>query len=373
MTIQDLRLQELTTWANAEAQRISGRTSVATPLQPVSGDASFRRYYRLMVAGATGRATSVESVSVTENATFIAVDAPPVHENSRQYVKIASLLRDAGVSAPRVYAVDYDLGFMLLQDFGDRLYLEPLLQAQACDDRALPEQLYRDAITALVSLQQGVDATQLPPYDRERLHAEMALFETWFCQEFLGLSLSSDDSECIANAFQFLAGAALAQPQVAVHRDYHSRNLLVLDAAKFGNGANPGIIDFQDAVAGAYTYDLVSLLRDCYISWENARVLQWAHSYRQLASERGLIPAVSEAQFLRDFDLMGLQRNLKVMGIFSRLCIRDGKSRYLADIPLVIRYFLDVSERYEELLSFRHWFTQTVLPVARTSLPVTRL
>lgn len=366
MTTQDIRLQELTTWANAEAQRINSQTSVEIPLQPVSGDASFRRYYRLTVEGAADKETLTKNATSQEPATFIAVDAPPAHEDSQQFVKIANLLRDAGVSAPSVYAADYHQGFMLLQDFGDALYLEPLLQAQAGGDTALPGQLYRDAITALVSLQQGVDATQLPPYDRERLITEMALFETWFCQEFLGLSLRKSDSECIANAFQFLAAAALAQPQVAVHRDYHSRNLLVLDEATFDKGANPGIIDFQDAVAGAYTYDLVSLLRDCYISWDNTQVLQWALSYRELAAERGLFPAVSEAQFLRDFDLMGLQRHLKVMGIFSRLFIRDGKSRYLADIPLVIRYFLDVSEGYEELLSFRHWFTQTVLPVART-------
>lgn len=350
MTTQDLRLQELTNWANTEAQRITEGTRVVIPLQAVSGDASFRHYYRLTLEGMT----------------FIAVDAPPAHENSRQFVLIATLLRDAGVSAPRVYAAEYDKGFMLLQDFGDLLYLDPLLQAQARGDMALPEQLYRDAIAALIRLQQGVDATQLPPYDKERLHTEMALFETWFCQEFLGLSLRSDDRECIASAFQFLAAAALAQPQVAVHRDYHSRNLMLLNEANFGKGANPGIIDFQDAVAGAYTYDLVSLLRDCYISWDNTRVLQWAHSYREQATKQGLIPGLSEAQFQRDFDLMGLQRNLKVMGIFSRLFIRDGKSRYLADIPLVIRYFLDVSEGYEELLSFRHWFTQTVLPVART-------
>lgn len=354
MTIPDSRLQELTVWANAQSQRIAPGATAEIPLQVVSGDASFRRYFRLVTAGRS----------------FIAVDAPPAHENSRSFVQIAELLRGANVSAPQVFAVDYDQGFMLLQDFGDMLYLQPLLQAQSQQDAALPERLYSEAIHALVNLQQGVDAGQLPPYDAGRLQAEMALFETWFCEAFLGLTLSGVERADIAQAFRFLTQAALSQPQVAVHRDYHSRNLLVLDAATCSAGASPGIIDFQDAVAGAYTYDLVSLLRDCYISWAPSQVKQWALSFRSLATERGLYSAIDDAQFLRDFDLMGLQRNLKVMGIFSRLCIRDNKPRYLADIPLVIRYFLDVSEQYEELVSFRRWFTQTVLPVAHTRLDV---
>lgn len=352
MITHDLRLQELTSWANTEAQRLTAVASVAVALRTVSGDASFRRYFRL----------------TTAHYSYVAVDAPPAHENSSVFVKLAGLLRDAAVSAPQVFAVDYDRGFMLLEDFDDTLYLEPLLQAQLRGDSALPEQLYQAAITALVTLQRGVDATQLPAYDRARLHNEMALFETWFCEALLGMHLTAADRSCIADAFRFLEDAALAQPQVAVHRDYHSRNLLLLDHAKFPATASPGIIDFQDAVCGAYSYDLVSLLRDCYITWDDQLVQHWARSFLRQAAEYSLYPTISEAQLFRDMDLMGLQRHLKVMGIFSRLCIRDNKPRYLADIPLVIRYFLDVSHRYTELLSFRNWFAQTVLPVARSRL-----
>lgn len=352
MTTRDLRLEELTLWANTEAQNISAHPNGRIPLQTVSGDASFRRYFRL----------------ITAIATYIAVDAPPAHENSRNFVQIAELLREAGVSAPRVLAVDYNLGFMLLEDFGDTLYLQPLLLAQARQDIELPERLYQEAFRALVALQKGVDTGQLPPYDKERLHNEMNLFPIWFCEAFLGLTLHSADRECMAEAFQLLAQVALSQPQVAVHRDYHSRNLLVLDKTKFSDGTGPGIIDFQDAVVGAYTYDLVSLLRDCYISWEPGQVRQWALQFRRIAAARGMYLDIGESQFLRDFDLMGLQRHLKVMGIFCRLCIRDNKPQYVADIPLVIRYFLDVSAQYKELHSFREWFAQTVLPVARARL-----
>ena len=352
MTIKDLRLEELTSWANTQAPKLPSHPNGRTPLLTVSGDASFRRYFRLIIG----------------NASYIAVDAPPAHENSKNFVQVAALLRDAGVLTPRVLAVDYNLGFMLLEDFGDTLYLPRLLQAQIRQDIELPSRLYQDAFRALVTLQKGTDTRQLPPYDYARLYTEMNLFPIWFCEAFLGLTLDSVDHERIAEAFQLLAQAALSQPQVAVHRDYHSRNLLVLDATKFSAGANPGIIDFQDAVVGAYTYDLVSLLRDCYISWEPSQVTQWALQFHQLAATRGMYSDIGESQFLRDFDLMGLQRNLKVLGIFSRLCIRDNKPQYLADIPLVIRYFLDVSAQYRELQSFREWFAQTVLPVARTKL-----
>ena len=350
--MSDLRKQELTIWANAESQHHVAHEVPATALESVSGDASFRRYFRL----------------VTDTRSFIAVDAPPANENSRLFVQVAELLRGAGVSAPEVYAVDYENGFMLLEDFGDALYLPPLLEAQAKGDNALPETLYSAAIKALVALQCGVDHSALASYDREKLHTEMKLFENWFCEAFLELSLSKNEREIIASAFQFLEDAALAQQQVAVHRDFHSRNLLILAPACFAAEASPGLIDFQDAVTGPYTYDLVSLLRDCYISWDAKLVRHWALSYLTMAKEKQLLPTISEEQFIRDFDLMGLQRHLKVMGIFSRLCIRDKKPRYLADIPLVIHYFLDVSGQYQELAIFRNWFEKTVIPVARQKL-----
>jgi len=350
--MSDKRRQALALWANSESQRLHADAPTDVELQVVSGDASFRRYFRL----------------ATADYSYIAVDAPPATEDSETFVRIAGLLRAASVSAPRVYAVDYAAGFMLLEDFGDELYLDPLLQAQARGDEVLPANLYGAAIRALVTMQDGVDCASLEPYDRHKLHAEMALFETWFCEALLELPLTSSDRKIIAAAMQLLEDVALSQPQVAVHRDYHSRNLLVLDPKRFQPEASPGIIDFQDAVAGPYTYDLVSLLRDCYIRWDEALVWQWAGDYLALAAEQKCFPTISEARFRRDFDLMGLQRHLKVMGIFSRLCIRDNKPRYLADIPLVIQYFLQVSGQYQELADFRDWFKQTVLPVARKKL-----
>lgn len=358
MTNNDIRLQQLHAWANAERARMSNQrrshTSVAVTLQPVSGDASFRRYFRLQGEGYS----------------YIAVDAPPANENSKQFVQIAELFRGARVSTPRVFAVDYRQGFMLLEDFGDTLYLQPLLQAQASGDSDLPDKLYGDAIDALVTLQKNVPVEQLPAYNRERLHTEMALFDTWFCEGLLQLTLTDSARALIAATYQFLEDTALTQPQVAVHRDYHSRNLLVLPKDQPDLPKSPGIIDFQDAVTGAYTYDLVSLLRDCYISWDDRLVEHWMDDYFTRAQHANLFPVVSRTQFYRDFDLMGLQRNLKVLGIFSRLSIRDKKPRYLADIPLVIRYFLDVSSRYEELASFRHWFLQEVNPVAQHKLTI---
>lgn len=350
--MSDRRVQELTTWAQREAARLSPGADTTSPLQAVSGDASFRRYFRL-----TAPTTS-----------WIAVDAPPANEDSRPFVHIARLLRDAGVSAPDVLAADYDQGFMLLTDFGDVLYLGQLLQAQAAADMTLPDRLYSEAITALIAIQTRVDKETFDPYDAVRLTQEMALFEQWFCGAFLQLTLSAPERELVTATFTFLTEAALSQPQVVVHRDYHSRNLLVLDEQRFGSGASPGIIDFQDAVVGAYTYDLVSLLRDCYIYWEVPELERWAARYHAEAQASGVIAGIDADRFRRDLDLMGLQRHLKVLGIFARLSIRDQKSQYLADIPLVIRYLLDVSQHYPEMASFLHWFTETVLPVARVKL-----
>lgn len=317
-------------------------------LSIVSGDASFRRYFRLEVEGHS----------------YMAVDAPPEHEDNPRFVRICNLFREAGVQAPKVFATDYDQGFLLLEDFGDDLYLTALLEAQQAGDLNLADTLYRDAIDALVTFQGGLDSNRLDPYDRGELHREMTLFDEWFCAGLLKQDLDATARKLIAETYEFLEDAALAQTVVAVHRDYHSRNLLRLDEFRFGTG--PGIIDFQDAVAGACTYDLVSLLRDCYIRWDESRVEQWAHYYYDRAVEQRVISDIDFAQLQRDMDLMGLQRHLKVMGIFSRLDIRDKKSRYLADIPLVIRYFLDVAGRHPELDAFVDWFRHTLLPAAKS-------
>ena len=351
--MDELRLQALSQWANAALDQLIPAKQGLLELEPVSGDASFRRYFRARLG----------------QRSFIAVDAPPSNEDSEAFVRISSLFHDAGVRTPAVLSVDYKQGFMLLDDFGDRLYFHHLLRQQEQGSTAAAGDLYRQAIDTLIKLQSGVKIERLDPYDREKLHDEMVLFEKWYCEEFLCLRLSDGDRELIARTFSFLEDAALGQMVVAWHRDYHSRNLMLLDAEVYGGDTGPGVIDFQDAVAGPYTYDLVSLLRDCYIQWPAERVREWALYYFDRAQNRVVIGDISLQQFLRDLDLMGMQRNLKVMGIFSRLCIRDKKPQYLADIPMVIQYFLNVSQQYPELSHFRNWFTQKVLPVAKTKQP----
>ena len=345
----DARIQELTVWANAALDQLIPGKENWIELVSVSGDASFRRYFRARLA----------------QGSFIAVDAPPTNEDNKAFVRISNLFRDASVLTPTVLSVDYELGFMLLDDFGDRLYLHQLLRLQELGSIKDSAKLYRQAIDTLINIQSGVKCERLDPYDRDRLHDEMMLFEKWFCEEYLCLQLSDGDRELVARTFTFLEDAALGQTRVAVHRDYHSRNLMVLDPKVFGEDTGPGVIDFQDAVSGAYTYDLSSLLRDCYIQWPPDRVREWALYYFERAKIEAVITESDPEQFFRDLDLMGLQRNLKVMGIFARLCIRDKKPQYLADIPLVIQYFLDVSQQYPELVHFRDWFTQKVLPTAK--------
>lgn len=348
----DIREQQLTSWTNVMLNQLLDDKQDFIALQSVSGDASFRRYFRAQLV----------------DRSFIAVDAPPENEDNEGFVRIAKLFRDAGVSTPEVFAADYEQGFMLLQDFGDELYLPYLLDSQKQDSTLEADRLYTDAIASLIKLQKNVDSNRLAPFDRIKLHTEMELFEHWFCEEFLQLQLSDSDREIIAVTFAFLEDAVLAQTRVAVHRDYHSRNLLRLNVGLFGADASPGIIDFQDAVAGAYTYDLVSLLRDCYIRWSPDQLEKWALEYLQAARNEGIITEISAADFMRDLDLMGLQRHLKVMGIFSRLCIRDNKPEYLADIPLVIQYFLEVARVHDEMAPFLYWLENTVLTVAKTKL-----
>jgi|TARA_B100000959_G_C14915837_1_gene597301 hypothetical protein len=347
----DQRETELAYWTTTALVAHLSSAGLDLNLKIVSGDASFRRYYRVEASGQN----------------FIAVDAPPENENSHAFVAIAQLFAEAGVTVPRVINVDYQQGFMLLEDFGDELYLSALLQCQenpGVDSNSRIDSLYRSAITALVKLQSNVQTKTLAPYDRNLLHNEMALFEEWFCGAFLAMALSAEERKLIASTLKFLEDEALAQPVVAVHKDYHSRNLMTLDSGDYAEGAAPGIIDFQDAVAGPYTYDLVSLLRDCYVQWPSEQLASWALDYLSMAQQQGVVADIDRETFFRHFDMMGLQRNLKVIGIFSRLCIRDKKPGYLADIPLVIHYFLDVGSRYVELGDFVNWFRQDLLPEA---------
>ena len=302
-------------------------------LAPLDGDAGFRRYFR-----------------VNTQPPLMAVHAPPAHEDNPAFVSKALALRSQGVHAPRVYAVDYQQGFMLLEDFGDELYSLHLGNGRA-------EALYDAAEQALANIQQIAPAGDtFPHYDSALLQREMALFPEWFIGQLLNLELRPEERDMLQTTFQLLIDNATEQPQVVVHRDYHCRNLMLLP----GDGV--GVIDFQDGVIGAITYDLVSLLKDCYVRWPRSWVEQRALNYVAQLRAQGQLVDVDDQQFLRWFDLMGLQRHIKVLGIFARLWLRDGKQRYLDDLPLVLRYVMEVSAQYVELQPFRAWCEQRLLP-----------
>jgi len=306
-------------------------------LEPASADASFRRYFR--VTRGTG--------------SVVAMDAPPDKEDVEPYLRVAAMLEAIGVNAPRVLERNEAAGFLLLTDLGATTYLEALA------DAGRAEALYADAISALVRIQArgGEAARSLPPYDERLLRFEMSLFTDWLLERHLALPLDEAGRRDVAQAFDTLVASALEQPRVFVHRDYHSRNLMVCP------GNNPGILDFQDAVTGAVTYDLVSLLRDCYIAWPRHRVEDWALGYQELALQSGILREEhgDPEQFLRWFDLMGVQRHLKAAGIFARLNHRDGKPGYLGDIPRTLGYVVDVAGRHDELGPLGEFVSDRVL------------
>lgn len=303
-------------------------------LEAASQDASFRRYLR---AHAGGRS-------------WIVMDAPPEHEDCGPFLDVARRLQAAGVHVPQVVAAAPELGVLLLEDLGDRRYLDCL------DGEDGAERLYADAIAALLTMQAATGCEGLPEYDRAELLREMRLFDEWFLQRYLGIDLGRHHRAALQAAYAFLAEAALAQPRVFVHRDYHCRNLMVCP------GHNPGVLDFQDALHGPVTYDLVSLLRDAYVRWPEARVEAWVEAYHALAIQHGVLPdGDDEAAFRRDFDLMGVQRHLKVAGIFARLWLRDGKRGYLGDIARVLGYLVDVAGRYPELRALQDSFLELAL------------
>jgi len=361
----DQRKQMLAAWARERLQELAGAQSVEGKIETVSGDASFRRYFRLRLDIAPGcrdpEAAELLQALLGKNS-FVLVDAPPAHEDCRRFVAIAAQFRSAGMLTPRVLSVDYEQGFMLLEDFGDELYLAAL---RSITDAQI---LYTAAINALIELQANGVATDLPVFDRHLLRQEMNLFEHWFCERFLELDLDPDERDLLHRTWTFLEDAALAQTQVCVHRDYHSRNLMLIDNNPWHA---PGVIDFQDAVVGACTYDLVSLLRDCYIVWPQQDVQRWVLQYREKALQRGIVSGSgqqAERAFLRDFDLMGLQRHIKVIGIFCRLNFRDGKPRYMTDVPVVINYVLQVASQHPEMRPFMEWLTHRALIVAEPRL-----
>ena len=272
------------------------------------------------------------------------------------------------MTTPNVFFQDCELGFMLLEDFGDETYLRRLEILRQEGSWQEIYQLYEAAIKTLIDIQTRVNRESFALYEGNILLKEMQLFEKWFCESFLKLKLNTRTRLLIQDTFTFLAQASRTQQQVPVHRDYHSRNLMVLKPRGLNDIEKPGVIDFQDALVGPYTYDLVSLLRDAYISWDLKHVNQWVAYYFENAKQSGLLTVNSQEEFVRDFDLVGLQRQLKVMGIFARLAIRDNKAGYLADIPQVMQYFIGVGERYAELESFMDWFKDTVVGVAQTKI-----
>lgn len=323
------RIEQLKNWLSSELD-FSEYT-----LEPASSDASFRRYFRVVHAGES----------------LVVMDAPPSREDTRPFVQVSGMLAGLGLNVPQVIDEDPQQGFLLLSDLGSRPYLDAL------NDETV-ERLYGDALGALATIQACTPGdAPLPAYDRTLLLNEMELCREWLIGKHLGLALTGQQSSMLDAAFDLLADSALQQPQVCVHRDYHSRNLMLTESN------NPGILDFQDAVIGPVTYDLVSLLRDCYIDWPREQVEDWALGYQTLALQSGVLQEGHDdpQQFLRWFDLMGMQRHLKAAGIFARLNHRDGKPGYLGDIPRTLGYVVEVASRHDDLAAFGEFIDVTVL------------
>lgn len=357
------RQQQLQDWAREAIRQQFGIDPGLVEARALGGDASFRRYFRFLPRVA-GRAEALP-------ASLMLVDAPPAQENNPAFLRAAGEFREAGLCTPQVYAHDLSQGFMMLEDFGDQLVLPCLQQAQADGDRARVDNLYRHAMDALLLLQGSDLPSLLPPYDRALLHRELTLFDEWFCENMLDWQFSAAERTLLATTWHTLEASALAQPQVRVHRDYHSRNLMVRpdrDGRPEENQA-PGVIDFQDAVIGPVTYDLVSLLRDCYIVWPQADVQRWAGAFYEQVLAQGMVTATyTRADFMRDFDLMGLQRHIKVLGIFCRLALRDNKQRYLLDLPVVMEYVCRVAARHPSMAAFLAWFQAGPMPKMQARL-----
>jgi aminoglycoside/choline kinase family phosphotransferase len=311
----DFRLVELERWLGAQFP------SEPCTLAPASADASFRRYFR---------------ATLGDGRRFIVMDAPPEKEDCRPFVQVAQLFAAAGAHVPAIHAQDLAAGFLLLEDLGEATFFDRL------NAGADPKPLYAAAIDALIRIQQASRPAVLPDYDRALLERELSLFPDWYLARECRIALSGEERGVLRAAFDALLANNLGQPKVFVHRDYHSRNLMASDPV-------PGVIDFQDAVYGPITYDLVSLLRDAYVRRAEADVLDLAVRYWEKARKAGLPVRADFGDFYRDFEWMGAQRQLKVIGIFARLSHRDGKQRYLADIPLVMDYLLAACRRYREL------------------------
>ncbi|WP_040577034.1 aminoglycoside phosphotransferase family protein [Methylophaga lonarensis] len=316
----DARIDAMRDWLNHSLDSDDFQLSVA------SSDASFRRYFRLLF----------------NQRSYIVMDAPPEHEETEPFITIAEFMLSHGVPVPVIHAKNQQEGFLLLSDLGTTAYLDKLNNQTA-------DALYKQAIDALLTMQLAqLNTINLPDYDPAKLIMEMQLFDDWFLQKHLGL----EPPACLPALFELLVDNAVQQPQCLVHRDYHSRNLMLDDNNQLG------VIDFQDAVNGPVSYDLVSLLRDCYIKWPDADLQRWLDYYFEQACDKGILNNVSRAQFQRWFDLMGLQRHIKVLGIFCRLNYRDDKSNYMNDLPMTLNYVREVSSRYPECQDFAQFLSQ---------------
>jgi len=327
MPQHDQRLLDLCAWLKPCLEEIFARRGWGVvpeaSLIPASSDASFRRYFRWQSA----------------DRSLILMDAPPPQENCRPFVEIAALLAEAGIHVPEVLAQDLQRGFLLLGDLGRQTYLDVIDEDNA-------DALFSDAIQALLAFQTPPESTQLPRYDEALLRRELQLFPEWYVQRHLGHSFSPAQQLLWERSCQLLVDSALAQPTVLVHRDYMPRNLMISEP-------NPGVLDFQDAVIGPVTYDITSLFKDAFLSWPEERVQGWLQGYWEAARAAGIPVQDSFAEFQRASDLMGLQRHLKVIGIFARICHRDGKPRYLADVPRFFAYIDTVLARRPELAELR--------------------
>lgn len=323
MPDQDVRLQHLKVWLDEQLPILFSAQNWG-PIPPAtltaaSSDASFRRYFRWEGEGRT----------------FIVMDAPPPQENCKPFVDIAHLLSESGINVPIIYAEDLNQGFLLLNDLGQKTYLD-VIDGQNAD------QLFVDAIDALLAYQQLPMDAPLPSYDVALLRRELELFPEWYVKRHLGIEFDQAQQASWQQASDLLIESALAQPKVLVHRDFMPRNLMLSEP-------NPGVLDFQDAVYGPVTYDITCLFKDAFLSWPEARVDAWLRGYWERAAKLGIPVQASVDEFLRASDLMGVQRHLKVIGIFSRICHRDGKPRYLADVPRFFAYIDKVLARRPEL------------------------
>lgn len=323
----DLRREQLEKWIACEF------TKIQPQLTTVSGDASFRRYFRFFY----------------QNQSYIAVDAPPEHEDNLAFSSIGNLLKQHNILVPDFLATNYEKGFLIISDLGDQLLL-PLLNEKNVDS------IYEKAMEIIFKLQliPNESLNHLPNYNRKKLTEELNLFNQWFLKTHLQINITTEEKALILDTFELLIQSAIQQPQKFVHRDFHSRNLMLVND-------KIAVIDFQDAVVGAITYDLVSLLKDCYIVWSEEKVKQWINQFFLKAEKKNLLTCDFK-NFYKDFEWMGMQRHIKVLGIFARLNYRDKKPEYLNDLPLTFNYLIKATSRYSEFNNFRQFLIEKVKP-----------